>query len=279
MTGYKENYVSIRHIYYLLYRKCDFATNKISALSKGIQELIDNTDLDIQIPKYKNEYLYSTSKLRANTKNGYFISVDTDDIQRIYKIPFRMKDNVLRYYLFVLSTFLIKKEVYLSETDKKSNCIGCMYQKVIREKLNISQSAQFTYNDILQNDLHLLYITEYNITYHKKDGTFGSAPSIYGRYEDRDYIEAYVQQKYPQAVEENKKSVMNRHRSMIMKYNEICRGGKYDRNAIQEVFEYIKQYNTQLNQKIEEFERQGNKSQADNERKKIKDLTVFEKLK
>lgn len=280
MKDCEKNYICLRSIHYLLYGNTDFSQKRISALSKGIQELIEHTDTGIQAQKYKFEYLYEAKKLRASVGNGHFVSVDIADIRTIYNSSFKMKHNLLRYYLFILSTILTKKEVSISKFDTKIGCIGYMYQRTIREKLGISESAQLTYNSVL-HDLKLLYITQYDIKFHKKDGTFGSAPSVYGRYEDREYVEAYVKQHYPQAVEANIKAKTNYHKSMVMKYNEICKGRKYDTNTMWEVLQYITNMNNESQELIRNLENSDNPNKEGliaNEKKKIRDLTVFNNL-
>ena len=277
LSDYDSFYSDIRTIHYSLYRAETDNSRTLLSMQTGIEELIEKTDLKIKKGKTKGSYICDTDLFRPKVQEGRFINVDTSEIYTIYSSTFKMKHNLLRYYLFVLTTILHNKEIYLSESDKKSNCIGYMYQRVIREKLNISKSTQLTYNDILQNDLKLLYMTDYELTYRKKDGTFGSAPSIYSRYEDRNYVDAYVKQTYPQPVEAHKKASRSYHRSMIMKYNAICKGKQYEKKILQEVKEYVTKYNEQIYQLIQNFEDNGQKSQADNERKKIKDLTVLKK--
>lgn len=278
ITDYDSFYTNTRNIYYSLQRKETSESRKLKIIQDGVDELIEKTNLKIKKGYCNGSYICNTDSFRPKVQQGKFMNIDTSEIEKIFSCSFKMKYNLLRYYLFVLSTILRKKEIRISATRKKTNCIGCMYQKMIRDKLNISQSAQITYNEILQKDLKLIYFTEYNLLYHKKDGSFGSAISAYGRYEDREYVEAYVKQKCPHTVEARKKNAVNYHRSMIMKYNEICRGRIYDTNTIWEVADYVTNLNNKSYDLIKNLENSNNpnkKKMIEGEKKKIRDLTVF----
>lgn len=123
----------------------------------------------------------------------------------------------------------------------------------------------------------MLYIFRQNdFLINKESGEIKRLPNVYGRFEDKIYIDTYAlsQQKHKESyryVENNIKKANNKRRLAQM-YNQLCKDNdsKYSQEDIQEIYSYVLQENFKYQKTYE-------KNNDESCLEKIRDITVFKK--
>lgn len=146
----------------------------------------------------------------------------------------------------------------------------------LSQLFGISERTIIRYNKILE-DTGLLYIYRSNDFLISKDsGEILRLTNIYGRPEDKIYIDAYAvnQQKYKDSYRyvENNISKANTKRRLAQMYNQICKNNdsKYSEEDIKQIYAYVMQEN-------HKYEATYKKNNDESYLEKIRDIRVFDK--
>ena len=245
-SGENIHYVSAYSIACYLTGKTEHPRKFLDNIKQAIIDLIEIEILNMvqEIGKSNLYFAIDCSKLWINTQEERFIIIYYDEVLKIMKLDNSNKPVILKYFIYLMGTLMTKTEVTLPSSLKKAHVVGRYTIDTIGEQFGVSEYSVLSYNKILE-DAQLLYIFRYNgYAMNKVKGLF-SLPNIYGRYEDKEFVDVYGKQslsaydlkKYGSGylVDSNSK------RSLAQRYNQLVSGGgeNYTKNDILEIYDYI----------------------------------------
>ena len=243
-------------------------------VSCGLNELIDNNYVSVceSSKKTKNGYSLDLSNLHIDGIKQRYVEISSDEVAIIMNSIHPSKFIVFKYFVSLIGTINTSIEVYL-DTMSKRNIIGNMTIEYLSKLTKINRKTVMAYNDIL-SEMGLIYIHRSNDAY-LEDTSIKSMTNVYGRLENRAYIDEFVrnQQKYFNPINYVKinKGKANSKRSLSQKYKALCNGKEYSEEDIIEIYNYI----VSENKKYEDMNSKGNSNYYDS---KIRDIDIFEQF-
>jgi hypothetical protein len=213
-------------------------------LKSGIKELIDAEAICCEEQNTQNYYFgLKNIKLEDTDK---FVFVDFDEIRKIMNCNYKGKIGLLRYYIVLLGTFIVKNRIgNIRDSSKYNNILGMMSQDYIANLAGISSHTAVEYTKILEQ-LELLYVSRCSFLFKDKKGNVKRHNNIYGRYIDKLLIDEFTKVRYEMYDDLHKMHITaaaNNSRSLMQKYNYLTKGKSYNEEIINEIYNYICDYN------------------------------------
>lgn len=241
---YEPVYINRNMIAYYLTGKRKQIRRFDESLKKGLQELIDKKIITCIEQNPQNYYFeFKNIKLEDNNK---FVFVDFDDIRKIIECNYKGKYALLRFYVVMLGTFISKNHISdIRDPDKYNNVIGMMSQEYIANIAAISVHTVVEYTKVLE-ELNLIYVSRCSFMFKDVNGNVKRHNNIYGRYSDKDIIDDFTKVRYEMYDNMHKVHMSissNNSRSLMQKYNQIVKGKVYDKEVMDEIYNYLIQYN------------------------------------
>ncbi len=277
---FKSICVIYHQIIYFLTGKTKQQRNRIMRnIEHGLAELVDNNIISI-IDKYNKNLIIDCSNLLFDTQKEKYVTVKACEIYSILKDTQDEQCNsfkVLRYFISLMSCINKKIEVKLNNGDSKKNVIGNATIEYFANLLSLSQSSIINYNKLLE-DLKLIYVCRRQHMIIDKNKNISRLSNIYGRYEDKEYIEEYAKQEREKYVSNSNICIntdvnaANKKRKLAQMYQQLIKGKgqDYTEDEIYEVYDYV----IAENEKYENLYKQEGYTSYLN---KIRDVSIFDK--
>lgn len=230
-------------------------------IRNGIKELLDKKVI-ICNDKVGSDYYLGLDNIQFDD-NEKFTFVDFKDIQTIMISDYKGKNNLLRFYICLLGTFISQNKIKdIREPEKYNNKLGMMSQEYLAELSNISVHSVVEYIKVLEK-LELLYVSRCSFMFRDNKGSIKRHNNIYGRYCDRDLIDEFAKIRYDMYDDLHKvksTTATNNARSLMQKYNYLRGGTKYDKDTVAAIYKYVCSYNEKYPKKAKDmkpFEKYG----------------------
>lgn len=272
--------------------KTELSRKKREGIINAIKELNEKFDLNITRCVGEKTFIVPTKSLKVDYTKGNYTTVNFDNVKKIIKNGGRAKWYIIHYYL-LLSSYMINK-ITVCDHSSIHTCNILICNKSIADLSELTGIATTTiskYNKFLV-DNEIIHINRDIEVFSKK--TDGKKEVIfvkntYGRYEDKDYIDKYVWEKYKHKNRIFKEKTSDLNRSLMQKYNFLVKNpdtDKYTNEEIQQIYDYIVLFNGKLKDTINKLEtnyaeNESNQSlvnTVEEYENKIKDLSVFDKF-
>lgn len=262
----------------------------LDSLQRGIYELkLANVIRVLQdlSTKTSNEYLLDFSNLYLDTEKEQFVTILTEEVNKILngKEIMKKKISMLKYFVAIVSTFNWSKSMR-----KLQGKIGAMSMEYIAAQAGISSRTCIRYNEILV-ETKLIYIYKSNDKERVGD-KLKQIKNCYSRYADKDACEEYASnyenwygsQHIIVRTQKNKEQADN-NRRLAQIYNRICDGygDTYDEETIRKVRKYIVNKNKTLQEEIDakhaqEYMTDSDRRWVEKLESQIKDESIFEQF-
>ena len=265
----EEYYISMDSLLYAMYKKTDVGKKTRCRVYEAMQNLIDTGVISAERHD-RCGYLIETQSLCFDTSKEHFVIVYSEDMDAIMKSDCTVRVQLVRYYIYLMSTISSKISVYNDEGIPKNNIIGNQPQIYLSYLTGISTHTIMRYNRILE-DIRVIYIYRAN-DFFVTDNGLKQITNVYGRYADKEYLIKYgnnLKEQYGSYNHAYKtKSETNTKRRLAQMYIQLCKGKTYLDDEIREIYDYIISQNKKYRSLAESEQ---NKSYLEN----IKDETVF----
>lgn len=247
--------------------KGDIQSRSFTAhIEEGVEELKTAAVIDVvrETPSY-----YVINSLNVDSR---FCIAKYSDILNIIESN---RVSLLRFYLLVL----ISRDHHLSARfgdESKSNIIGYMGSSYFAKIMQCQEKTISNYFHVLEN-MRIIYTRR--ISTERFSGDI-MTKIYYGLYEDRKFIDAYVNDlrlSSPETLYDYTPTV-NTHRALAQMFNKLrkCVGSgediPYSAEEIQQIYDYVSAQNSY-------WEEEYNKTGSEFAKLKIRDLSVFDTLK
>jgi hypothetical protein len=223
-------------------------------IRNGIKELLDQKVI-ICNDKVGSDFYLGLQNIQLED-NDKFIFIDFADVQTIMTSSYKGKSNLLRFYIYLLGTFINKNHIKdIREPDKYNNILGMMSQDYLAEISNISVHSVIEYIKELEK-LELIYVSRCSFKFKEQSGKVKKHNNIYGKYENKDLIDEFAGIRfsmYDDLHKVQKQNMVNNARSLIQKYNYLRGGKKYDKKTVNDIYEYICSYNEKYPKKAKDM--------------------------
>lgn len=246
-----------------------------SYIEQGIEELHFANYIQITGIQQKH-YLLNCENMWFNTESEYFSVVSFEEVRKIFQIKGVNNYCLLRYFILLMGTLVAKITVTLPNGNFKSGIISNLPISYFAKQMNVSTKTIMDYNKFLE-EAKLIYIHRQNDFVLDENNTLKTLSNIYGRYEDKEYIDAfaYNQRQYNKSyrhTDENYNNA-NQKRRLAQMYQHICKGkyNDYSEDEIIAVYNYV----LLENKKYEELY---DKTQYDGYLDKTRDIDVFKQF-
>lgn len=268
--------VSLHNLVYHLIGNVPDRRNAIySNIQSGLEDLNNNNYIKIKDTQQKH-YLLDCSNLCFDTNSGNFSKITFEEVIKIFQIKTVNQYCLLRYFILLMGTLMAKITVSLPNGNSKSSIISNLPISYLAKQMNVSTKTIMDYNKSLE-DAKLIYVYRQNDFIQNEDSSIKSLPNIYGRYEDKEYIEIFAsnqrkhQKSYLHTYEKNNNT--NQKRRLAQMYQNICKGKytSYSEEEIIDVYNYV----VSENKRYEEIY---NKTQYDGYLDKIRNTDVFKQF-
>ena len=277
-TGFNIHYVSAFSIASYLVGEVDHQRKFLENIRKSIFELVDNNIISIsqEIKTTNGHYAVDCSNLWVNTDKENFTIIYYDEILKIMKINSCHKIVLLKYFIFLMSTIMSKVTVYHPTRAQRNHVVGYYSLETLGRHFGVSEYSIASYNKNLE-EYGLIYIYRHK-GYIVDENGFHSLPNIYGRNEDKEYIDIYGKQYFETHNERYrpKKSIVesNKKRRLGQMYRQLIKGNgsDYSKNEIIEIYTYIVEENKKY---LDLY----NKDKKDSFLDKVRSLEVFNQFK
>lgn len=248
------DFESYQHIAYLLSGEIDSKPGIINRIKKGLDNLAD-LELIKVLTATKIGVELDTSPLHFSTTQGnekfaYFLTVNPDEISRIFtadnnKHPMKM----LRYFCCIVDSIYNKSD---SVDYKYWQDVGCQSVSKLAKSAQISESAALDYNNFLEK-LNLISICRAPEGIVDENGRIiNGLTNCYGRPEHSQVIEEFQSKRIEACSSRTapfgKKT--NKKRSMKQKYNELVKGKAYSQAELREMQEHFEKINSNYDKGI-----------------------------
>jgi hypothetical protein len=260
---YEPVFINRNMISYYLTGQKKLSRSFDEVLKSGIKELIDVGVICCEEQNTQN-YYFGLKNIRLEDSDK-FVFVDFDDIRKIMQCNHKGKISLLRYYIVLLGTFIVKNHITnIRDSGKYNNILGMMSQDYIANLARISTHTAVEYTKILEQ-LELLYVSRCSFLFKDKKGNVKRHNNIYGRYIDKSTIDEFTQVRYEMYDDLHKMHISaaaNNSRSLMQKYNQLVKGKSYNKEIIKDIYNYICDYNTKYPKKEKDmsiFEQYGYK--------------------
>lgn len=260
---------------YKLTKSLNCSRGFYSNLQTGYIELLSNGFIKQILSKGKYSVI-DCSDLFITEDNEYFTIITYNELLKIFEQKNTNTFLLLKYFIYLIGTISSTIDVYIDAVQHKCRVVGNLTIEYISKLSGISERSIIEYNKILE-ELGLIYIYRQNdYLINKDNGEIKRFSNVYGRLEDKDYIDTYAvnQQKYKESyryVENNIKKA-NEKRRLAQMYNQICKNNdsKYSEEDIKQVYIYVMQEN-------HKYEATYKKNNDESCLEKIRDIQVFNK--
>lgn len=183
-------------------------------IREGLQSLIKNNIVKV-FSQNGDYYVLYDENLSVDPVNEKFVVIYSNEMQKIFQEsnkPFA----VFRFFVLLMGTLNVKtKEWHMS-------------QDGMAVSWEYSKSTVNGYLTQLE-DMKLVYVYRHNKR--RTDGTYRKINNSYGRYEDKEKIISEAESYAELIVTEEDFKELDR-RSIKMRYNSFCKGGKKYQNNI-----------------------------------------------
>ena len=271
-THMKKQCVTPYQIAFLLTGKDTQTKYTLNYIKCGLEELAKEKIVE-KISAQKNHSIIDCSKLWLDSKNGNFTVIYFEEIKKIFKIGNVNCFSLLKYFIQLINTLSGQIEVYVN-TDSKTRVVGTYTITKLAELSGISYRALIEYNKLLEEN-QIIYIHRQNDFVLDGNG-IKQLPNVYGRYCDRDFIDAFAenQQKYRKSYQYKEKSTaeVNHNRRLAQMYQQLLKGNeeRYSEGEISDIYHYV----VAQNKKYELlYEKHNNEDFLD----KIRGTDIFDK--
>lgn len=150
-----------------------------------------------------------------------YVMLYCDEFAKFMELPFAEANNLLSYYISLLSTFDFTLEIM-----GKRNVISHMGLDYICSIADVSYNTALKYNKKLE-DMGVIYI---------RRSSEQNDNNLYCRGEDKKYLDYY----FEQSGKQDNRSQINR--SMAQKYRAYMRGKEYPEDELREILEWKNRY-------------------------------------
>ena len=232
-------------------------------LRNGLKELLDKKVITCK-KKSNNAYYINIDDFIVNQDDNYIV-IYLSEIQKIVCCNYQGKISLLRYYIGLLSTFILKNKIKdIRNSDRYNNKLGMVSQEYISDILNVSVHTVVEYTKILEQ-LELLYISRCSFMFKDNKGNVKRHNNIYGRYSDKELIDEFVKIRYEMYDDLHKvksTTATNNARSLMQKYNCLRNDKKYDKDTVSAIYDHVCKYNKKYPNKSKDmkpFEKYGYK--------------------
>ena len=268
--------ISLQELIYQFTGNVPDRRNRIyNYIEQGIEELHFSNHIQIMGIQQKH-YLLDCNNLCFDTAEGNFSNVSFEEVRKIFQIKGVNNYCLLRYFILLMGTLVAKITVTLPDGNSKSGIISNLPISYFAKQMNVSTKTIMDYNKMLE-DAKLIYVYRQNDFVLDESNSLKTLPNIYGRYEDKEYIDSFAhnQRQYNKSyrhTDENYNNA-NQKRRLAQMYQHICKGkyNAYSENEIIAVYNYV----LSENKKYEELY---DKTQYDGYLDKIRDVDVFEQF-
>lgn len=237
--------------------------NKIKLMHEGFKELVEKTNIKCKPTQFNSFYYIKTDSLDidniVSSDNSYYVPLSIDDVQKICSSKYSFKKRLLRYYCCLLSLIVGKKEKIAFVT------LGTASQLS-----GYSQSSCVKYNKALE-ELELLSFYDK----HLAKGSEYYEGNVFSTWKYRYLVKEYVAKHYPECNQIPKKTVSER-KSLKMKYYEMLKGRRYDKETTKKIKEYICNSNKYNQEIIDDLN--STEAQVERAEKSLLDESIFERL-
>lgn len=268
--------VSLQELIYHFMGNIPNRRNRIyDYVEQGIEELHFANYIQIASIQQKH-YLLNCENMWVNTELEYFSNISFEEVQKIFQIKGVNNYCLLRYFIFLMGTLVAKITVTLPDGNSKSGIISNLPISYLAKQMDVSSKTIMDYNKLLE-DAKLIYVYRQNDFVLGENNSLKTLPNIYGRYEDKEYINtfAYNQRQYNKSYRQTDENYnnANQKRRLAQMYQHI-RKGKYNDYSEDEI---ISVYNYVLSEN-KKYEELYDKTQYDGYLDKIRDTDVFEQF-
>lgn len=245
-----KNYPNDKQFYYVSLNQLIIELFGSLAVSRRIRTEIKKSLLNLckydesgfikiqgKLDEVNNEFILDLSNIRI--RDNLFVLITDTDIHKILNIRFNgFKETIFRYYCAILSTV----------NNYNNTFVGNMPLRYIRDLVNTinTEATQLKYNKLLE-EAKVLYIHHNGYLVHNGNSV-KALPNFYGRYEDKDKIDAIAKQKYNSIDFPIDRSHIdtNEIRSARQIINAIKKGKKYPETKILATKKIVEKENQRL---------------------------------
>ena len=249
-SGENIHYVSAYSIACYLTGQVEHPRKFLDNIKQAILDLIKVGILyQVQeIGKTNQYFAIDCSRLWINTEKERFVIVYYDEILKIMRSDISNKPIILKYFIFLMGTLMTKVEVTLPSSLKRGHVVGRYTIAALGEQFGVSEYSILFYNKTLEDE-QLIYIYRHNGFVMNEVKGLQSLPNIYGRYENKKFVDVYGQQYFEEC--DFKKygcrysSNSDQKRSLAQRYQQLIkgRGNNYSEKEILEIYNYIVEEN------------------------------------
>ena len=264
-----SNTIHIDALLFAIYEKTDVSQQIRENIFKAVNNLIKK-EFIVADKHSKASYIVQQASLKPNIENERFTIIALSDIKTIMQSDSLIKPQLVKYYIYLMSTINSQITVYSIDGKPKRNVVGKQTQVYLANLTGISTHTVMRYNAILEQ-LGIIYVYRAN-DFKINDSRITQLPNVYGRGVDSEFVIKYGedQKRWQQTynVVRPKQDEANTKRRLAQMYIQLCKGKIYSDDEIREIYEYV----VAQNQKYRNLaESEQNKSYLEN----IKDETVF----
>ena len=268
--------VTLQNLIYHLTESVPDRRNAIyNHVQLGIEELNDNGYIHIIDIKQKH-YILDCSNLHFDTSSGCFSNISFEEVKKIFQIKGVNNYCLLRYFILLMGTLAGKITVMLPDGNSKSGVVSNLPISYLAKQMGVSDKTIMDYNKLLE-DAKLIYVYRQNDFMLDKNNSIKSLSNIYGRYEDKEYIDTFAlnQRNHNKAhrYTDKKYNDANQKRRLAQMYQNIYKG-KYDNYSDDEIVS-IYEYVISENNKYKELYKT---TKYDDYLNKIRDVSVFDRF-
>lgn len=244
-------------------------------LKIGLDELIENKIIT-QIEEYKKHYLIDCKNLFITEDNQFFTIITFEEMRKIFQIENANSFLLLKYFVFLIDSISSSIDVYLDAFQHKNRVVGKVTFNYLMKVCGLSRKSIIDYTKLLENR-ELIYINRPNdFLLNEENGEISRLPNIYGRPEDKLYIDKYAenQKDYYGSYHKVATNIQNANtkRRLAQIYLQIINdnGEKYTKEEISDVYAYVISEN-------KKYENLANKYNDDSYLEKLRRTDVFDK--
>ena len=222
MQTYSENYEStifyINELAYQMYGDADVSNSVKDAISDSLEYLIKRDYIVARKSGGKRIIDMSTFQMDVE---GPYVLLDGKDLKLVVASVKRGKASILRFYLLLLSSIYTKKKTGTNDQE--------WFAKILR----ISTQTVSDYMKKLEK-LKLIVVYRSGIQY---------VSNTYGRYEDKDRIEAEGKRR---AHGYHASEASNNNRRYMARFRNALAGKQYTKEQLEDIYQHVKARNDRI---------------------------------
>lgn len=266
--------VSMDILCYQLIGNFDYPKHTPEYIREGLKEIL-NKGIIRQIDSKKGYYVLDCSSLLLPGSQEKFTIVTDQEINKVFSIKGINNYILLKYFIALIGSFSSKTSITVGEKTKR-RVVGNSAISYISRIADISEQSIYDYNSILENAKLIYVFRPTDMIPVKKQDEFKRRTNIYGRFEDKAYVEKYAKDfiiaEFGPGNTWSTDLSANERRRLSQVYNRITagHGDKYSMDEINSVYNFV----LSENKRYEElYETTGSADYLN----KVRDLAVFKK--